>query len=310
MEQVLITDYVHPVLITGLRKQGYFVHYAPEIEREQVLEWIPHYTGMVINTKTVADAILINAAANLKWIARLGSGLDIIDLPTARSRNIAVINTPQANANAVAEHVFGMLLCLMRNITIADREVRSEMWNRERNRGAELSGKTVGIIGFGNTGSSFASKFKGWNVEVLAFDKYKSDYATTSTFIRESTLQDVLAQSDIISVHLPLTVETSQMVNAAFLFACKPGVIFINTSRGKIVDTSALIEALHSGHVRGACLDVLENEKPDTYTSEERECYQKLFEMPQVILTPHIAGWTFESRRKISEQVVAEVARL
>lgn len=310
MKQVLITDYVHPVLITGLRKQGYLVHYAPEIERAQVLEWIPLYTGLVINTKTVADAALIEAAKNLKWIARLGSGLDIIDLPTAQARNITVINTPQANANAVAEHVFGMLLCLMRNIAVADREVRVELWNREKNRGSELSGKVVGIIGFGNTGSAFASKFKGWNVGVLAFDKYKSEYASGSPFIRETTLNDLLAHSDIISIHLPLTVETSQMVNAAFLSACKPGVIIINSARGKIVDTSSLADAMDSGQVSGACLDVLENEKPDNYTSDERECYQRLFTMHNVILTPHIAGWTFESKRKISEQVVAEVGRL
>jgi len=308
--QVLITDYVHPVLITGLRKHGYFVHYAPEIERAQVLEWIPQYTGLVINTKTVADAVLIDAATNLQWIARLGSGLDIIDLPAARNRNITVINTPQANANAVAEHVFGMLLSLMRNIVVADREVRSELWYREKNRGSELSGNTVGIIGYGNTGSAFASKFKGWNVEVLVFDKYKSDYVSGSTFIRETTLQDVLANSDVISIHLPLTVETAQMVNASFLSACKTGVIFINSSRGKIVDTAALIDALQAGRVRGACLDVFENEKPDTFTSVEQDCYLKLFEMPNVILTPHIAGWTFESKRRISEQVVAEASRL
>ncbi len=310
MQRVLIADYVHPILITGLRGLGYFVNYAPEIERRQVIEWIQHCAGIVINTKTVADAELIAAAQELKWIARLGSGLDIIDLNAAGTRNITVINTPQANANAVAEHVFGMLLSLMRNISVADREMRDGLWNREKNRGSELSGKTVGIIGFGHTGSAFASKFAGWNVKVIAYDKYKTNYCSGQSFIHEATLEEVLSSSDVISLHLPLTAETKQMVNTLFLNQCKAGAILLNSSRGKIVDTVALLNALQSGRIRGACLDVFENEKPDTYTSDEKQHYVTLASMEQVILTPHIAGWTFESKQRIAEQVVLEVSRV
>ena len=310
MPRVLITDYVHPILITGLRDLGYFVHYIPEIEREQVLDWIHNCAGIVINTKTVADADLIVAAQALKWIARLGSGLDIIDLHAAQSRGIIVISTPQANANAVAEHVFGMLLCLMRNIAIADGEVRQGLWNREKNRGRELRGKTVGVIGFGHTGSAFASKFEGWDVRVMAYDKYKTHYTGNSFFIHESTLQEVLSSSDIISLHLPLTAETRQMVDPSFLSRCKPGAILLNSSRGKVLNTAALLEALQSGHVSGACLDVFENEKPDTYSRAEKVLYKTLASMDNVILTPHVAGWTFESKRRIAEQVVLEVGKV
>jgi D-3-phosphoglycerate dehydrogenase len=311
MQHVLVTDYVHPLLITGLRGLGYFVHYAPEIERRQVLDWIHNSTGLVINTKTVADAEMIACAKELKWIARLGSGLDIIDLDAARARNIVVMNTPQANANAVAEHVFGMLLSLLQNICVADSEMRDGYWNREKNRGTELGGKTVGIIGYGHTGSAFASKFAGWNVNVIAYDKYKANYVSADEpFIHESTLEEVLTLSDILSLHLPLTSETRQLVNASFLSQCKPGIILLSSSRGRIVDTTALLDALQSGGVGGACLDVFENEKPGTFTSDETERYHSLASMDNVILTPHISGWTFESKQRIAKQVVQEVSKL
>jgi D-3-phosphoglycerate dehydrogenase len=304
MNHVLITDYVHPVLITGLRERGYFPHYAPEIERKEVIEWLPRCVGLVINTKTVADAEMIAAAPDLKWIGRLGSGLDIIDLQATKQRNIQVINTPQANANAVAEHAIGMLLSLLRNIPRADREVRTGLWNREKNRGVELKGKTIGIIGYGNTGSAFASKFAGWDVQVIAYDKYKQSYAQDRSYVKESSFDQVLALSDVISIHLPLTPETRHMVNGEFLSRCRHGVILVNTSRGRIVDTSALLSALRSGQVAGACLDVFENEKPETYSSREQEMYGILAEMENVILTPHIAGWTVESKRQISEHLL------
>ena len=306
MNHVLITDYVHPVLITGLRERGYFPHYAPEIERKEVLEWITHCTGLVINTKTVADAEMIEAAPALRWIGRLGSGLDIIDLIAAKQKQIKVLNTPQANANAVAEHVMGMLLGLLRNIPRADQEVRAGLWNREKNRGVELKGKTIGIIGYGHTGSAFASKFAGWDVKIVAYDKYKTGYARDVSFVKESTLEEVMA-SDIISIHLPLTAETRYMINAAFLSGCRHGVILLNSSRGKILDTAALLDALRSGHVAGACLDVLENEKPDSYSEDEQGIYSALAGMEHVILTPHIAGWTVESKRQISEEILRQL---
>jgi D-3-phosphoglycerate dehydrogenase len=307
---VLITDYVHPLLITGLEKQGYFVHYAPEIERPQVLDWIPGCTGIVVNTKVVVDAALLEGSVDLKWVARLGSGLDTIDLDACKVTGISVISTPQANANAVAEHAFGMLLALMRNIVTADREVRLGQWYREKNRGQELKGRTIGIIGFGNNGSAFASKFAGWNVRVLAHDKYKTGFASQLTFVTESTLEEVLDGSDVLSLHVPLTEETNYLVDADFLTRCRSGVILINSSRGRVVRMTALLNALRSGHIGGACLDVFENEKPGTYTAEEQEMYAELATFDNVVHTPHIAGWTFESKRRIAEQIVQEVAWL
>lgn len=305
MRRVLITDYVHPLLITGLRRLGYTVQYMPEIERPEVLEWIDGFTGIVINTRTVADRMLMECDPALLWIARLGSGLDIVDLDAARDRGIVVINTPEANATAVAEHVFGMLLSLLRNICAAHREMHEGLWLRERNRGVELGGRTVGIIGFGNTGSAFASKFSGWNVTVLAYDKYKSAYATYLPYVQEcASIDEVIAQSDIVSLHLPLTPETYHLVNAQFISCCKPGAILINSARGKIMDTGAVVEALAEGQLKGACLDVFENEKPASFSEKERECFDRLMMMDNVVLTPHIAGWTFESRERIARRVL------
>jgi D-3-phosphoglycerate dehydrogenase len=221
-----------------------------------------------------------------------------------------VINTPQANANAVAEHIFGMLLGLLRNILIADTEVRKGIWNREKNRGTELRGKTVGIIGYGNNGSAFASKFSGWGVTVLAYDKYKTGFAEGSAFIREVTLEKLLEKSEIVSLHVPLTQETRQMVDAQFLSQCKSGAILINSSRGRVVNTNALIAALESGWISGACLDVFENERPETYDRVEAQMYATLAGFPNVVLTPHIAGWTFESKLQIAGQILHEVSRL
>jgi D-3-phosphoglycerate dehydrogenase len=308
--KALICDYTHPVLITGLQQAGYTVTYAPEIERDELLQWLSVYHGIVINTKTVADNELIEKASSLKWIARLGSGLDIIDLKAAASQSIHVINTPQANANAVAEHVFGMLLSLLRNIPRADRQVREGTWNREQNRGIELKGRTVGIMGFGNNGAAFAEKFAGWDVRVLAYDKYKTHYAQQLPFVLETDLEHLLSESEILSLHLPLTDETRFLVDRDFLKKCKEGVILLNSSRGKIVRTSALVEALESGMVGGACLDVLENEKPASYSNAEAEMYGRLASSDRVILTPHIAGWTVESKERIALQIVKEVSEL
>jgi D-3-phosphoglycerate dehydrogenase len=310
MQRVLVTDYVHPHLIRGLGERGYFVHYAPEIEREQVLEWVPECAGIVVNTKVVVDQALLERASDLKWVARLGSGLDTIDQDICAEKDVVVISTPEANANAVAEHAFGMLLALIRNILTADRQVRNGDWYREENRGSELGGKTIGIIGFGNNGSAFASRFAGWGVRILAYDKYKTHYADHLPFVTECTLTEVLTGSDVVSLHVPLTDETVSLVGADFLARCRSGVIMINSSRGKVVDMTALLDGLRSGHIGGACMDVFENEKPWTYNSEEKARYAELAGFRNVVLTPHIAGWTFESKWRIAAQIVNEVGKL
>jgi len=227
--------------------------------------------------------------------------LDIIDLEYAKQKNIKVVNTPEGNRNAVAEHALGLLLSLFNNICISNLEVKKMQWNREKNRGFELDGKTIGIIGFGNTGSQFAKKLSGFDIKILAFDKYKQRFAENIRYVREVGLDSIFKECDIISFHVPLTKETERLFNKNFIEKVKKNFYLINTSRGKVVNTEDLIEGLESGKVKGAVLDVLENEKLNSYSPAEMKMYKKLFSMANVIVTPHIAGWTKESKIKIAQ---------
>lgn len=310
MWRVLITDYVEHTLIEGLDRMGLRVVYAPEVESEQVSSWIDLFEGIVINSKTPIDATLMDEAVRLKFIGRMGAGLDIIDTAHAARRRITVLPTPGANANAVGEHMFGMLLALLRNIPQADKEVRQRLWLREKNRGAEIAGMTVGIIGFGNTGSAFARKFAGWATQIVAYDKYKRHYAGDLRYVEESTFEEVLMRSDVISLHVPLTSETEYLVDRAFLQRCRPGVMILNGSRGRVVKTEDLVKGLESGTVGGACLDVLEMEPPHEMSAEAREWFDRLVAQPAVLLTPHIAGWTRASRRNIARQMLEQIRDL
>ncbi len=307
---VLVCDYVHPDLLLGLQKIGFHPIYAPEIQHRQVLEWLPEMEGIIVNTKTPVRKQLLDKCPDLKFVGRLGVGLDIIDTEETNRRGIKVINTPGANANAVAEHMFGMLLALMRKIPSADKSVKAGKWLRELHRGRELKGLTIGIIGFGNTGSAFAGKFANWLTQVVAYDKYKEHYADHLRFVEETTLEKVIAKSDIISLHVPLTSVTMGMVNTAFLHTCKKGVVILNGSRGKVIDTEALIYAIKSGQVSGACLDVLENEKLITYSEKEKAHFASLKSMDNVILSPHIAGWTEASKANIAHQILDGISDL
>ena len=252
----------------------------------------------------------MESAAALRFIGRLGAGLDIFDVEEAEGRDIQIINTPGANANAVGEHMFGMLLALMRHIPQANSSVKRGAWLREQHRGRELKGLTIGVIGFGNTGSAFARKFANWETKVVAYDKYKRHYADDLRFVEECSLIEVVSRSDIVSLHVPLTNETRAMVNSDFLQRCKKGVVILNGSRGGVVQTSDLLEALRSGRVSGACLDVLENEKLGTLTDHEQERFEALCALQQVVLSPHIAGWTYASKRNIAMQLVERISEL
>ncbi len=307
MKKALITDRVHQRLIEGLEEMGYNVDYEPTIALNGVHELIESYEGIVINSKVKMYKELIDKSVNLKWIARLGSGLEIIDIPYAESKGIAVMNSPEGNRNAVAEHCLGMLLALCNNIMTADREVRQFQWNREANRGIELEGKTIGIIGFGQMGSAFAAKLSSWALDVVVYDKFKQLSFEEHRNITAVSESEVWSQADIISIHLPYNDETHHLVDKAKIDRCKNGVIIINSSRGAIVHTEDLVEALESGKVGGACLDVYENEKPNTYTEQEKKLYSRLFEMNHVILSPHVAGWTKESLYKIADTLVNKV---
>lgn len=304
MQKILITDDVHPSLITGFEAAGYEVNYDPKISLEQVHQQIAHYTGIIINTKVKMDKALMDKAPNLKFVGRLGSGLDIIDLPYAAEKGIQIVNSPEGNRNAVAEHAIGMLLALMNKMMQGDQEVRNFQWDREKNRGKEITNLTIGIIGFGHTGSTFAKRLSGFDMKILAYDKYKNDYTANLPYVEEASLEKIQKTADIISFHLPLTSETLHLGNKGFLHLCKKGVIIINTSRGKVLKTQDLINALKNKIVGGACLDVFENEKTATYTIEEKNMYNTLYMMPNVVLTPHVAGWTIESKQKIAKTLL------
>jgi D-3-phosphoglycerate dehydrogenase len=301
--KVLITDDVHPLLIESLQNMGYEVTFRPEITFEETLSLISPYTGLIINSKIFCGDELLDKAPNLRWIGRLGSGMEVIDTRACDARGVKYFNSPEGNRNAVAEHALGLLLNVMNNITKSNNEVKQGKWIREANRGEELSVKTIGIIAFGNTGEAFAKILRGFDVKILAYDKYKKGYG--SDFVKESTLDEIHQKADIVSLHLPLTEETKYMVDENFLNSFYKPIYLINTSRGKVLKTTALIDAIQSGKVKAAGLDVLENEKINTFSETEKQWFDALVKDERIILTPHIAGWTVESKRKIAEVIIS-----
>ena len=301
MKKVLVTDYVHPSLIEGLEAMSYTVQYDQNFPPDQLNQILPELHGIVINTKSKMTAERIGLGSNLEFIARLGSGLDIIDLEAAAKRGIKVINTPEGNCDAVAEHAIGMLLSLNNNLRLSDKEVRQGQWSREKNRGVELGQKTLGIVGLGNTGRALARKLSNWGLEMLYYDPYVYDVPGDLAHIQRVEWAELISKSDVISLHVQLTEETKHMVASDFFENCKNELVLINTSRGAVVKTIDLVEALEQGKIRGACLDVFENEKPQTFTDIEKEIYGRLYKMENVLLSPHVAGWTHESLKRIAD---------
>jgi len=307
MNKILITDAVHSSIINAIKKWGYEIDYIPKMAYENLGPIIHKYEGIIINSKIIMNKAMIDKAPKLHFIGRLGSGLDIIDIAYAKEKNINVISAPEGNCNAVAEHAVGMLLALANNMLRADKEVRTLKWNREKNRGFELEHRKIGIIGYGHTGPAFAKKLQGFDVQVYAYDKYRKHFLDSKRYIRETTLSEIQEKCEIISINLPLTPETKHFVDEAFISACHQSPIIINTSRGEIVNTKDLITALKNGKIKGACLDVFENEKPNTFSEKENAMYLELYKMDNVILTPHIAGWTKESKKKIAQTLVRKI---
>ncbi|WP_316850162.1 2-hydroxyacid dehydrogenase [Pedobacter agri] len=301
MKKILIVDDLHPAFKMQAIAMGYEVDDEPKITREQTLAKIKDYVGIAVRTKFRIDSEIFAAATNLKFVARAGAGLDNIDDKIAFERNIALINAPEGNCDAVGEHATGLLLSLMNNFRRADLEIRNGIWDREGNRGYELKGKKVGIIGYGFMGQSFAKKLAGFEVDVMAYDKYKTGFS--DAFAREVSMEEIVKHSDVLSLHIPLTTETRQMVDDEYFFHFKKTIFFINTARGEIVNTKAVLNAIDSGKILGAGLDVLQTEKFPALG--EQPWYEELKENDKVILTPHVGGWTFDSYRKISE-VLAE----
>lgn len=329
--KILITDAVHNYLLHAFEQAGFTCHYVPDITDSEVRKIIHNYKGLIINSKINVDRQMIDLAQQLEFVGRLGSGMEIIDKVYAESKGILVCNSPEGNRNAVAEHALGMLLAFSNQLLRGDSEVRQKIWQREARRGFELNGKVLGIIGFGHTGSTFARKLAGLGLRVLAFDKYQSvqqqiERLTIAEKLPEDgalvspirtmqhveaveSLQPIFEQADIVSLHLPLTSETKHLVNQDFLQQFRKKIVLLNTSRGKIVKTIDLLTALAQNQIEGACLDVFENEQVSTFSAAENQLYERLYQLPNVVLSPHIAGWTHESKWRMASVLVEKILK-
>ncbi|MGA0559856.1 NAD(P)-dependent oxidoreductase [Larkinella sp. VNQ87] len=305
---ILIADEMHPSLFSMLDQAGFAYHYEPQIKRPELLERIAAYEGLLIRSKTKVDAEMLERATRLRFIGRAGAGLDLIDLAIAQSRNIQVFHAGEGNRDAVAEHTVGLLLGLLANIAKSDREVRRGLWDREGNRGYELGSLTVGIIGFGNNGRATARRLSGFGCRTLCYDKYLTHYG--GAYAQETELEQILEEADVLSLHIPLTAETRQMVDDRLIHRMGKPFYLLNIARGEIVSLSALVRGLESGKVRGAGLDVLENEKLAKLTPEQQTAFDYLRNSDRVILTPHVAGWTHESYVRINEVLVRQLKDL
>ncbi len=305
-KRILIADDIHAIFIEQAEALGYSCDYPPEIKLDEALQIIAGYEGLVIRSKFNVDKQVMDAAANLEFVCRAGAGMDNIDVVYAAQKNIKLINASEGNMDAVGEHAVGLLLSLMNNFNSADAQIRAGKWQREANRGYELKGKTVGIIGYGFMGKSFAKKLSGFEVNVIAYDKYKTGFS--DQYAREVSMEEIVKHSDVLSLHIPLTAETKGMLDDEYFFHFKKPIFFINTSRGGVAKVQAVLNAIKQGKILGAGLDVLEVEKFPALA--EQTWFEELRKSGKVLLTPHVAGWTYDSYRRISEVMASKLSLL
>ena len=302
---ILIADEMHPSLFAMLDQAGFRYDYQPNMTRAELLTALAPFDGLFIRSKTTVDEEVLSQAPTLRFIGRAGAGLDLIDLDAAERRGIRVFHAGEGNRDAVAEHTVGVLLALLANILKADREVRQGIWDREGNRGYELGSLTVGLVGYGNNGHATARRLSGFGCRVLAYDKFLTNYG--DAFAKESTMDQIKAEADVLSLHVPLTDDTRLLINDAFIEQFTKPFYLINIARGEIVSLSAVVRGLERGKIRGACLDVLENEKLAKLTLDQQHSFDYLRQSDRVVLTPHIAGWTHESYVRINEVLVRQL---
>jgi D-3-phosphoglycerate dehydrogenase / 2-oxoglutarate reductase len=309
--KILFIDTAHPALEKGLVDMGFLCDTFPDATRSDLLRLVHEYEGIVIRSKIPIDSEFLSYARKLRFIARVGAGMENIDVEAAEQRGVVCLNAPEGNRDAVGEQAIGMLLALMNNLMVADREVRQGIWQREKNRGFELGGKTVAVIGYGNTGSAFVRKLSGFGVRLLAYDKYKHGFG--SDLVVESDMKTIFEEADVLSLHVPLTEETRYLVNRGYFESFRKPIWLVNTARGPVVNTAHLMDMIEQGKVLGACLDVLEYEKfsfEDLPVGSVPDVFRRLSASERVVLSPHIAGWTHESNLRMAQVLLKKIAEL
>ena len=303
--RVLIIDEMHQSIVPLLQERGYQPNYRPDITPAEVPVLLPDYEVLLIRSKMPITAQLLEAAPRLKVIGRAGAGLDQIDLEAVANRNIVLLHAAEGNRDAVAEHALGMLLCLFNKLHTADRQVRNGIWLREENRGIELGEKTVGIIGYGRMGEALARRLQGFGCRILAFDIHRKGFG--SAYVQEAGLEELQQEADVLSLHIPLTTHNRGLINSQYLNAFKKDIYLINTARGEILPLQDLVQAMKSGKVKAAALDVLENEKLQQLSPQQQENFNYLISSENVLLSPHVGGWTQESYKKINQVLVQKL---
>jgi len=306
--KILIIDEMHESIVPLLNQINLEIDYRPDITRPEIISTIEKYEGLIVRSKTPIDAELLRQGENLTFVARAGAGVDNVEVDELEKRNIQLINAPEGNRDALAEHAMGLLLSLFNRINIADQEVRQGIWDREDNRGVELMGKTIGLLGFGYMGEAFAKRLSSFGCRILAYDAEKTGFS--NEIVEEVSLDKMQAETQVLSLHIPMNIRNKGIINHEFLTKFKSLEYIINTSRGEVLILKDLLKLLKEGRIKGAALDVLENEKFSTFNKEELAIFEELKNIPQVILTPHIAGWSHESYKKINEVLYQKIKKL